>query len=133
MKPVFADTFYDLALLSPHDPAHARSVSITRRLRSRVFTTTWVLTEVGDAMSMPQNRATFLTLLEGLRANSKMTIVPATQQLFDRGVDLFGKRADKQWTLTDCISFVVMADEGLRDALSGDHHFEQAGFRSLLK
>ena len=40
---------------------------------------------------------------------------------------------DKEWTLTDCISFVVMQREGITDALTADHHFEQAGFVALLK
>ena len=62
-----------------------------------------------------------------------MKIIPATADLFDRGVQLYAERADKEWSLTDCISFVVMADEGLADALTGDHHFEQAGFKALLK
>lgn len=133
MKPVFADTFYYLALLSPRDPAHARAVSITHRLRARLVTTAWVLTEVGDAMSLPKNRELFAALLDGLKGNPKMTIVPASQEIFDRGVEFFRKRPDKEWTLTDCVSFVVMADQGLTDALTGDHHFEQAGFRVLLK
>jgi len=53
--------------------------------------------------------------------------------LFQRGVDLFEQRADKAWSLTDCLSFLVMRAERLTDALTGDHHFEQAGFRALLK
>ena len=133
MKAVFADTFYYLALLSPRDSAHAQAVSITRRLRSRLVTTAWVLTEVGDAMSLPKDRELFMALLDGLNGNPKVTIVPAGQGLFDRGVEFFRKRPDKEWTLTDCISFVVMADEELTDALTGDHHFKQAGFKALLK
>ncbi len=133
MKPVFADTFYYLALLSPRDPAHRQAVSFTRRLRTRLFTTAWVLTEVGDAMSLPKDRELFAALLDGLKGNSKVTILPASQELFDRGVEFFRKRPDKGWTLTDCISFVAMKDERLNDALTGDHHFEQAGFRALLK
>ncbi len=133
MKPVFADTFYYLALLSPRDPAHAWAVSVTRKLRGRLVTTAWVLMEVGDAMSLPKNRELFAALLDGLKGNPRMTIVPASQELFDRGVAFFRQRPDKEWTLTDCVSFVVMADEGLTDALTGDHHFVQAGFRALLK
>jgi hypothetical protein len=49
-----------------------------------------------------------------------------------RGLDLFAGRSDKNWSLTDCISFVVMQDEGLTEALTGDSHFEQAGFKALL-
>jgi predicted nucleic acid-binding protein len=52
--------------------------------------------------------------------------------LFAAGVELYGTRPDKEWSLTDCISFVVMKREGLTDALTGDRHFEQAGFKVLL-
>lgn len=47
-------------------------------------------------------------------------------------MELYRSRDDKEWSLTDCISFVVMADEGIEDALPGDRHLEQAGFRALL-
>jgi predicted nucleic acid-binding protein len=50
-----------------------------------------------------------------------------------RGIQLYDSRPDKQWSLTDCISFVVMQDRGIVEALTGDHHFEQAGFTALLK
>jgi len=49
------------------------------------------------------------------------------------GLELYARRPDKSWSLTDCISFVVMTDRGLTEALTGDHHFEQAGFRALLR
>jgi len=62
-----------------------------------------------------------------------VTIVSADQALFDRGVSLYNQRLDKMWSLTDCISFIIMQDHGLRDALTGDHHFEQAGFNVLMK
>lgn len=53
--------------------------------------------------------------------------------LWRRGLGLYAARPDKAWSLTDCISFVVMTDRGLTEALTGDHHFEQAGFRALLR
>ena len=67
------------------------------------------------------------------RANPAIQVVPATAPLFDAGLALHAQRSDKSWSLTDCISFVVMAEHGITDALTGDHHFEQAGFRALLK
>ncbi len=60
-------------------------------------------------------------------------IVPADTRFFLRGVDFFGQRRDKEWSLTDCLSFVVMRDKGIAPALTGDRHFEQAGFTALLK
>jgi predicted nucleic acid-binding protein len=53
--------------------------------------------------------------------------------LFRRGTDFFSARPDKEWSLTDSISFVVMSELGITDTLTSDHHFEQAGFRVLLK
>jgi predicted nucleic acid-binding protein len=91
------------------------------------------LTEVADALAAPSDRAEFLRLLQALRDDPRCTIVPASQDLFERGVRFYAERADKGWSLTDCISFVVMQEHGLTDALTGDHHFEQAGFRILLR
>jgi uncharacterized protein len=59
-------------------------------------------------------------------------IVPPNQELFDEGIHLFAERPDKEWSLTDCISFIIMREYDLTDALTADHHFEQAGFRILL-
>ncbi len=61
------------------------------------------------------------------------TILEPEGSLYDAGIELYRTRSDKDWSLTDCISFVVMEQRGIVDALTGDHHFEQAGFRALLK
>jgi predicted nucleic acid-binding protein len=68
-----------------------------------------------------------------LQSNPEVTIVTAIQEQFDRGFELFTRRPDKFWSLTDCISFVIMEELGLKDALTADKHFEQAGFNVLLK
>jgi hypothetical protein len=132
MTPVFADAFYFLALLNKADYAHARALPFKAAGRP-LITTTWVLTEVGDAFCAVENRGLFLELLEMLQAMPDAKIIPASEELFERGVELFRQRADKDWPLTDCISFVAMKDEGITEALTGDKHFEQAGFRILLK
>ncbi len=129
----FADTFYFLALGNPRDAAHARTRAIVASDPGPIVTTAWVLTEVANALSSPPDRRSFLNLLPRLRANASTEIVPPGAELFERGLDLYARRPDKAWSLTDCISFVVMADRGLTEALTGDHHFEQAGFRALLK
>jgi predicted nucleic acid-binding protein len=52
--------------------------------------------------------------------------------LFERGLRLFFDRPDKEWSLTDCISFTVMRDHKIVRALTADRHFAQAGFAVLL-
>jgi hypothetical protein len=132
VKPVFVDTYYYLAVLSESDAAHRRAVEITRRLFAPTITTAWVLTEVADALSDPPQRRAFLTLLESIRSDPTVTIIPPSEELFEAGLDLFARRPDKDWSLTDCISFVVMERHGLTEVLTADHHFEQAGFKMML-
>jgi predicted nucleic acid-binding protein len=132
MNALFADTFYFLALVNDRDNRHVEAVRYEAAQVSLV-TTAWVLTEVGDALSAPENRGTFLRLLDLLDESPDVRIIPPSNDLFERGVELFRQRSDKDWSLTDCISFVVMADEQINEALTGDRHFEQAGFRALLK
>jgi len=132
MTTVLADTYYYLALIGQADQGHIRAVEFAKSFRGRSITTEWVLTEVGDAAAYPQNRPIFLQLLQSLRDDPNTTIVEATHELFGRGVELFASRPDKEWSLTDCISFVVMEEHGIREALTGDRHFEQAGYVALL-
>lgn len=134
MSACFADTYYFLALRNPKDLGHTRATALTEQIAGRtIITTAWVLTEVADALASPENRAGFIDLLEKLRSNAQVIIVSPSEGLFERGIDLYRQRPDKAWSLTDCISFVVMRERGLVEALTGDHHFEQAGFRPLLK
>ena len=78
-------------------------------------------------------RSLFTKLVSDLRFDPDTRIVPATRDLLDRGLELFSRRPDKEWSLTDCTSVAAMQDEGLTDTLTTDHHFEQAGFAALLK
>lgn len=133
MNHAFADTFFYLLLLSRADAAHATAVSFSKSRRLRTVTTEWILTEVGDALSGIADRGRFQPFVNLLRKNPLVTVVPFSADLFERGIAVFGARQDKEWSLTDCISFVVMQDRMLTDALTADHHFEQAGFRPLLK
>ncbi len=132
MNPLFADTYYFLALLHKGDAAHSKAVALAEKITNPILTTAWVLTEVGDALSAPGLRPYFLQLLAALRADPACTIVPPSPALFDAGVSLYAERSDKDWTLTDCISFVVMRQYGMTEALTGDRHFQQAGFTPLL-
>ncbi len=66
-------------------------------------------------------------------SEDRFEIVTANDESFGRGLELFVRRPDKEWSFTDCVSFDVMKDREITDALTADHHFEQAGFTLLLK
>ena len=119
--------------MNSKDPAHHRAVDAALAICGELVTTAWVLTEFGDAMSDPLNREQFMTVLDDLRSDPQVKVIPANATVFDAGIELFRSRKDKKWSLTDCISFVVMQQEGITEALTGDKHFKQAGFVALLK
>jgi predicted nucleic acid-binding protein len=129
----FADTAYFLALLNPQDGWHEPALRLSRRREGPLLTTVWVLLEVGDALATGPNRQLFSRWLDSLLASAHLEIVPATNDWFFRGLALYRGRPDKEWSVTDCISFVVMGERSLTEALTSDHHFEQAGFTALLK
>ncbi len=132
MNECFADSFYFFAMLNPRDEAHEITQGVHRSLVAPLVTTHWVLTEVADGFASTPSRTLFPVLLQRLHGDSRVTIIPSTNELFDEGVKMYEARQDKQWSLTDCISFIVMERRGIVDALTGDHHFIQAGFRALL-
>ena len=61
-----------------------------------------------------------------------LEIIHVNAELIEQGWELFKTRMDKEWSLTDCISFVVMKDRGIIKAITSDQHFEQSGFEKLL-
>jgi predicted nucleic acid-binding protein len=132
MKPVLADISYYLALVNPIDPRHERAVGLAEDLLGRIVVTEYVLIELANSLSRGSDRLVFLQLLEDLRNDPSSTVVAGTSGLFQQGVALFAARRDKTWSLVDCISFIVMKQRRLQEALTTDRHFIQAGFRALL-
>jgi uncharacterized protein len=132
MNAAFADTYYFLALLNRRDSAHQRAIAASQVAGRSFVTTEFVLLELGDALSKPPLREEFSAICGLIESTPTFRVVPASTELLHRGLALYQARGDKEWQLTDCISFVVMEDEGIRDALTGDRHFEQAGFNLLL-
>ena len=133
MNVVFADTHYFIALINSNDSAHERAVAFSNSNSIGLLTTGWVVTELANSLKAPANRPLFSPIWNSIRKDPQITYLEPTQVLLDRGIELFCQRSDKSWSLVDCISFIVMQDHGLTEALTGDHHFEQAGFIALLK
>jgi uncharacterized protein len=133
MSTVFADTYYYLALGNPRDAAHERARQISREFRGAVVTSAWVVQELADGLAEPPARQGFLRLLSSLDADAQTEVVPVDPVLWNHGLDLYRARPDKGWSLTDCISFEIMKGRRITEALTGDSHFEQAGFTALFR
>jgi predicted nucleic acid-binding protein len=69
---------------------------------------------------------------ERIRQDARIDVVPHSGELSLAAFRLFTDRTDKDWSLTDCLSFVVMGRRGIMEALTADHHFEQAGFEAVF-
>src|SRR5258708_3911405 len=129
----FADTSYFLALLIPNDENHSAAFALARESHKEQVTTDWVLTEVANHLASSRSRGVFIRFLRAIEKDSQMIVVEASRELMQNGLTLYESRLDKNWSLTDCVSFVVMRERHLTEALTADHHFEQAGFTRLLK
>ncbi len=129
---VFGDTAYFLALVNARDYSHRQAVALNEQPLGPMLTTEWILAELGNALATPPARERFSRLVAALRNQPDVQIIAASHDWFQRGCTLFAQRPDKAWSLTDCISFVVMQEHGIETALTADQHFEQAGFKRLM-
>src|SRR3954452_15627221 len=111
MKRLFADSFYFFALLNRNEPQHESALAYATGFSGEIVLTPWVVTELGDGLARPQHRELFIQLCEELKAKPNVRIIPCSDTLLDAGRDLYGRRLDKAWSLTDCISFAVMQEE----------------------
>lgn len=131
---LFLDTVYVQALLSKSDQHHAIARRLLRRVQDaeEVWLTEAILTEIANALS-GINRALAAAFVHQCYAPGNVRVVPVDTPLLLRGLVLYEARPDKTWSLTDCISFVVMQENNLTEAVTADHHFQQAGFRALMR
>lgn len=133
MTACFADSAYFIALLNAKDVRHHEACAISRALSAQVFTTTWILSEVASALAGTRTRRLVSEFIDHLKTSKQVSLISATQESFDTGLELYRQRPDKEWSVVDCISFSVMEQYELTDALTTDKHFVQAGFNALMR
>ncbi len=136
MSEVFLDTSYAIALSSERDSFHRKALELSEKLeteKTKLITTRPVLLEIGNALSGLRFRAAAVKLLIALESDPNVGIVPLTESLYHQAFSLFCQREDKSWGLIDCISFTVMQERRITEALTTDEHFQQAGFIILLR
>ncbi|MBI5760599.1 MAG: type II toxin-antitoxin system VapC family toxin [Planctomycetales bacterium] len=130
---ILVDTSFLLAVVNSRDNLHARALAWAQQIVEPLVVTEQVVWEVVNAYSQPADRPKAHAIVTRLRSNSDCEWIAASTGLLDEGLKLHQQRADKEWSLTDCISFVVMQQRGITRSLTHDHHFEQAGFEALLR
>jgi uncharacterized protein len=130
---IFIDTAYILALSNRRDQYHEQASKLVSQYKGyRMVVTDAVLLEVGNTLARG-HRQSAVAAIEELISSDDVEVVRLTPDLFQRAFTIYKTFQDKTWSLVDCISFVVMRDAGITDALTADRHFEQAGFQVLMR
>lgn len=132
MSCIFADTSFYVALANSKDSLHDIAVCASNQWDGKVVTSEYILLELGNYLHNLKDRKVFLDLFQAIHEDEDTQVIPASTPLLEKGISMYANRPDKEWSLTDCISFVIMAEQGISEALAADHHFEQAGYRILL-
>ena len=135
MKPIFADTFYWIALLNPKDGWHQIALHYAlNNTTNSLITTDGIIDEVlnyaASRGSVMRQKA--LLMCTQILREPTINIIAYTPELRQLGFDLYGQRSDKGYSLTDCISMVIMQQMGITDVLTHDKHFTQEGFHILF-
>ena len=133
MKQVFADTLYWIAIFLPGDPWASAAMAVDLSGAS-LITTEEVLSEFLTAVSAQAERTRCLAcrLVREILTDPAIEVVAQSHESFLAGLELYERRPDKDYSLTDCISMNVMRRKGLREILTNDRHFSQEGFGRLL-
>jgi predicted nucleic acid-binding protein len=136
MKIIFADTFYWIALLNPRDNWHHTALNYARKYESdRLITTDGIIDETLNYFATRGivMRKKALALCLKISQEPTIQVIPYTTQLRQAGFYLFNPRPDKCYSLTDCISMIVMKQMKITEVLTHDRHFTQEGFKILFQ
>ena len=133
---VFLDTAFVIASAIESDVFHERAIELLKEIRARgtqMVTTHAIMLEIGNALAGPRYRRLAINALDSMETDERVTIIPLTEELLEKGYKLYRSRMDKEWGLVDCVSFVAMKQLGIAESLTTDLHFQQAGFAALLR
>lgn len=133
MSILFAGMSFFVAYLNARDKRHSLALEWMTESSKQIVTSEWVLAELGNFLAEGSNRRLLGSLLRAILEDERMELVPADHTSFLNGLSLYVRRPDKLWSFTDCTSIFLMKARKIRNALTADHHFQQAGFSVLLR
>ncbi len=129
---IFLDSGYLIALIRKRDRCHAVALEAAELYPGPFLTTDLILVELANSLSKPPYRKTVVTVIEKIQADNDTTVVPFASEGMSKAFSLFKRRGDKTWGIVDCFSFVVMKEKRIKQVLTFDDHFRQAGFDTPL-
>ena len=135
MNRIFVDTYALVAMHVTGEGNHARVAALMDALLNegaRFVTTDAVLTEFCNGLAKASLRGRAALAVRAYRSRDDVEIIHITREIFDRAFALYESRPDKDWGLTDCMSFEMMKSQRIKEAITADHHFGQAGFKTLM-
>ena len=130
---ILIDTGYLIALIDPADELHGRALEWSRAASGPFIHHQFIVVELLNYFSASRLRLEAHRRLAAVWNHPQIEYVPVDPALHDAAVDLHRKRPDKAWSLTDCVSFIIMTNRTMTQALTYDHHFQQAGFQPLMR
>jgi len=136
MKPIFVDTSALIALGNKRDKFHIQAFKINNELRQtnmHYVTTSAIVLEFGNAFSSTNLKSTAIQIIESINMSKKWKCIDVDRSIFEHGFKRYKNYLDKAWGLVDCISMIVAIKLGIIEIFTADKHFEQAGFKILLK
>jgi predicted nucleic acid-binding protein len=135
MKKVFADSFYWIALINLHDQWRSKALQVSNQLGdSTIVTTDEVLTEILNYFSQRGSflREKAIRYVTAILVNQHVKVVPSRHEILLDAIAFYSLRPDKGYSLTDCISMIVMRELDIGEILTHDEHFRQEGFEILF-
>ena len=138
MSDLFVDTSGWANLIDVSQLFHSLSVKIYQNARSqkhKIITTSYIITELIALLSKPLSipRPKAIAFIQSLKTSPYIEVIHISKEIDTKAWELLMQRQDKEWSLVDCSSFIVMQESKITESLTSDHHFEQAGFICLLK
>ena len=138
MSDLFVDTSGWANLIDVSQPFHSLSVKTYQNMRSqkhKIITTSYIITELIALLSSPLRipRPKAIAFIQSLKTSPYIEVIHISKEIDTKAWELLMQRQDKEWSLVDCSSFIVMQKCKITESLTSDHHFEQAGFICLLK
>lgn len=129
---IFVDTLFVIALINPRDHFHQQALELSRRFARHPFLVTdAILLEIGNGLARSYRREA-IEIIEQFLVSPDTQVVHVSSTLLEQAIAMYKLYDDKTWGLVDCISFVVMHEADVREALTFDQHFVQAGFQILM-